>query len=223
MAEKELSRNQALHFKVRTFNYDAFGCFEFHQKRQLLRVLRFCLFNFHFFLSRNASHEASGDQELLSQVNVFHSVSRHRIKLMLLVGGNGTILQGSNFFPKEIPPMIGFKIEAGKIPVLRNGFQDILNDAFKSEPKTVSQIRLSCKLQTKSGKADKKLVAVNEVSLYRGSYTKSISFDIQIGDRSLSLSGDGVLVSTPFGSSGSKILFLLLARTFSRQMLYISI
>ena len=142
------------------------------------------------------------DEELMSQVKVFHNHKRHRIKMVIVIGGNGTIIQASSFFPEKIPPMIGFKIEAGKIPILRNDFKDILREAFQPEPKTVSQIRLSCKFLTKSGEVDKTFVAVNEVSIHRGNYPKAISFDVQIGDQSLSMAGDGVLISTPFGSSG---------------------
>ena len=155
---------------------------------------------------RSASVEHKNEQEMLNVVKVFHNHKRQNVDMILIVGSDKSpILQAGKLFPQRVPPLIKFSLETQKgvrrQTFCRRQMEAIIQMFGNPERKTVDQLRLDCTIFSKSGNPSKSGTATNEVSIHRGDYAKAITFDVLIGSKSLTVSGDGIVVGTPFGST----------------------
>ena len=119
--------------------------------------------------------------------------------VIVVLGGDGFMLQTLKKFQKFNKPFYG--INSGTFGFLMNKFKtyDVIKNI--SRAKFVSISPLSMKVITKTGKIYSN-IAINEVSLLRQT-RQTASLQISIGEKTLikKLICDGVLVSTPAGST----------------------
>ncbi len=120
-------------------------------------------------------------------------------KFIIVVGGDGFMLQTIKKYFKLNKPFYG--INSGDYGFLMNKFSK--KNVFKNlaKPKTISIHPLEMVVKNKLNRL-KKSIAINEVSILRQSRQAS-SLSIQCGSKKIikRLIADGVLVSTPAGST----------------------
>ena len=118
---------------------------------------------------------------------------------IIVIGGDGFMLQAMKKYYKLKKPFYG--INSGSYGFLMNKFikKNIVNNL--TNVKKISIFPLLMSVKNKYGKL-KKSIAVNEISILRQS-RQAASISIQCGARQIikKLISDGVLVSTPAGST----------------------
>jgi NAD+ kinase len=123
--------------------------------------------------------------------------SRIRPSLVITFGGDGSILAAERKFPgvpkipvRESPPhgnCVTYKLSA-----LPGVLDKVLSGEYRLEERQKVEARLGGKL----------LTGLNEIQLRNIVPYRSLRFSVMLGGRTLSgLAGDGLLVSTPFGST----------------------
>ena len=127
------------------------------------------------------------------------SISLTKSKLIVVIGGDGFMLQTLKKFYKLKKPFYG--VNSGHYGFLMNRFSN--KNFFKNLTSAkLSQIHpLEMKVRTKNNQL-KKSIAINEVSILRQS-RQAASLLIKSGSKQIikKLISDGVLVSTPAGST----------------------
>ena len=133
---------------------------------------------------------------LLSKIKIY---SIKNSSLVVVIGGDGFMLQTLKRYNKFKKPFYG--INSGSYGFLMNKFnkKKIIKNIFKANKINISPLIMSVK--TKSGNT-KKGIAINEVSILRQS-RQAASLSISHGSKKIikKLVSDGVLVSTPAGST----------------------
>tara|TARA_B100000795_G_scaffold234808_1_gene194160 strand:+ start:41 stop:814 length:774 start_codon:yes stop_codon:yes gene_type:complete len=133
---------------------------------------------------------------LLSKIK---TVSLKRANIIIVLGGDGFMLQTLKKFYKFKKPFYG--INSGNYGFLMNKFslKNIIKNLTKAKMITISPLEMKVK-----NKNDliKKSIAINEVSILRQS-KQAASLSIKSGSKLIinELISDGVLVSTPAGST----------------------
>jgi len=119
--------------------------------------------------------------------------------LIIVVGGDGFMLQTLKKYYKFKKPFYG--INSGSYGFLMNKFSKKKTINNLSKAKVISVKPLEMFVKSKSGKL-KKSIAINEVSILRQS-KQAASLSIKAGNRSIikKLISDGVIISTPAGST----------------------
>ena len=119
--------------------------------------------------------------------------------LIIVIGGDGFMLQTLKKFNKFRKQFYG--INSGNYGFLMNKFssKDVLKNLLKANLVTISPLEMIVK--NKNNKT-KKSIAINEVSILRQS-RQAASLSIKQGSKQIikKLVSDGVLVSTPAGST----------------------
>jgi NAD+ kinase len=131
-------------------------------------------------------------------VSVLTSENALRLKCVLSLGGDGTILRFHRKFPDCIAPIIG--INLGSLGFLA----DIpLSSCFESLDKLLAgQYRVAHRMVLEGALRNGVMTAVNEFSVHRSSTPFLIDLSIHVDGRYFNtFSADGVLVSTPLGST----------------------
>jgi len=116
--------------------------------------------------------------------------------MVAVVGGDGTLMKSENDFP-EIPKFILKKSQTSKkghdfLP------EEILEKLAKKDYKTEDEI----KIEATSG--NKKIVGLNEIIVHNIDPRCAIRYEIFINGKKVGgeIIGDGVAISTPYGSTG---------------------
>ena len=159
----------------------------------------------------NASREeAKGAAETISKILVAAGIKIYTpadsdipsVEVVLVLGGDGTILRGAEFALKENVPLLGINLGHVGFMAEVEAFtfekvaQAVINKDYVLDP------RMLLTFQVKRGK---KIIdqgwALNEISIERKSTTMAELF-VQIDDRPLSRWGcDGIICATPTGST----------------------
>jgi len=159
----------------------------------------------------NASREeAKGAAETISKILVAAGIKIHtpadndiaHVEVVLVLGGDGTILRGAEFALKENIPLLGINLGHVGFMAEVEAFtfekvaQAVIDKNYVLDP------RMLLTFQVKRGK---KIIdqgwALNEISIERKSTTMAELF-VQIDDRPLSRWGcDGIICATPTGST----------------------
>ena len=127
------------------------------------------------------------------------NISLGKCNLIIVVGGDGFMLSSLKKYNKYKKPFYG--INAGSYGFLMNKFssKNTIRNLSKAKLVSISPLEMSVKNKTNN---NKKYIAINEVSILRQS-RQAASLSIQSGSKQLikKLVADGVLVSTPAGST----------------------
>ena len=127
------------------------------------------------------------------------STNINKADIIIVLGGDGFMLQALKKFYKFNKPFYG--INTGDYGFLMNKFskENLVKNLSNADLVKISPIQMIVK--NKKGKF-KKSIAINEVSILRQS-RQAVSISVNNGSRSIikKLRGDGLLVSTPAGST----------------------
>lgn len=121
--------------------------------------------------------------------------------LLACIGGDGTFLSFVHKFQFPKQPIIG--INTGHLGFFQEAMPDTLEQALDAMDNNDYQIQIirpiNCKIYTDKNTYSR--IGINEV-LIRGTYSHISQSEIKIGDTKIQdFSGDGILVSTPVGST----------------------
>ena len=127
------------------------------------------------------------------------NVSLSRCNFIIVIGGDGFMLSSLKKYNKYKKPFYG--INAGSYGFLMNKFSSKNTIRNLSKAKQVSISPLEMSVKNKFNKT-KKSIAINEVSILRQS-RQTASLEISNGSQKIikKLFSDGVLISTPAGST----------------------
>ena len=133
----------------------------------------------------------------LESKNEFYSLSKSN--LIIVIGGDGFMLSTLKKYRNYKKPFYG--INSGNYGFLMNKFSKNLSAKNLSKCRNVTISPLEMIVKTKTNSA-KKSIAINEVSILRQS-RQAASLSILNGSKTIikKLVSDGVLVSTPAGST----------------------
>lgn len=123
---------------------------------------------------------------------------------ILVLGGDGTMLQAARENQNSDIPMIGINMGTKgylteiEVSNLTEALECLLNDKYHIE----SRMMLSGVIQ-KAGQTLPKMCALNEISITRKGSLAVIHYNVYVNGKLLKIySGDGIMVSTPTGSTG---------------------
>lgn len=123
---------------------------------------------------------------------------------VIVIGGDGTFIQVAAYMSKREIPMIG--INLGRLGFLAEIEQDKINDTMDMllEDKCFVEKRMMIHGRASSQKAGViECTALNDVVITRVGELCVIPYEIYVNDRLLtSYNADGIIVSTPTGSTG---------------------
>ena len=134
-----------------------------------------------------------------SLIKNIKEVSLKKSKLIIVIGGDGFMLQTLKKFHQYKKPFYG--VNSGDYGFLMNKYNSsrIIKDISSSKALSIHPLEMI--VRNKLNKF-KKIIAINEVSILRQS-RQAASLSIKVGSSFLikKLRGDGMLVSTPAGST----------------------
>ncbi|XP_076680523.1 NAD kinase isoform X5 [Andrena cerasifolii] len=132
-----------------------------------------------------------------------------RIDFIVCLGGDGTLLYASLLFQQSVPPVMAFHL--GSLGFLTpfefDNFQEQVTNVLEGHAALTLRSRLRCIIMRKAeeGKPAKpptNLLVLNEVVVDRGPSPYLSNIDLFIdGKHVTSVQGDGLIVSTPTGST----------------------
>ena len=124
----------------------------------------------------------------------YKNYSVKNCKAIIVGGGDGFMLSNLKKYSKLKKPFYG--INCGTFGFLMNNYvvKKIEDKIFKAKKTLINPLEMSFK--------NNKIIAINEISFYRQS-KQTTSIKIEIGKKTIikKLIGDGVLISTPAGST----------------------
>ncbi len=141
----------------------------------------------------------------LQGITYVKSFTKKNIDLLIVLGGDGTILLASKSVLKEGVPLLGFN--HGKLGFLseceKNEFEPVFSKLQAKSYEIEKRMVLECVFPSHP---DVEYFALNDCVLYKGEYPKMITFSIFMDDEYLfDIEADGIIVSTPTGSTGYNI------------------
>ena len=150
---------------------------------------------FHFTID----NEKKNNKLKKSLFNKYKNYSPNLCNVIVVLGGDGYMLKTLKKYQKYNKPFYG--INRGSFGFLMNKYKTSNVDKIVSKAKLLSISPLEMKVETKSGKIFI-AIAINEVSLLRQT-RQTASLQIKSGKRILirKLICDGILISTPAGST----------------------
>jgi len=154
------------------------------------------------------------------------------IDLIVCLGGDGTLLYAASLFQHSMPPVVPFHMGSLGFMTshIFSNFEETLKNVFNGKASMMLRSRLRCILtkgtdESESGAsvpmghispcsstdssldldtcASKSYLVLNEVSVHRGISSHLCNVDLFLEDRWItSVQGDGLVISTPTGSTG---------------------
>jgi len=131
--------------------------------------------------------------------NAFESNSADRCEAILAVGGDGTLLRANSLAISLNLPVLG--VNVGRVGFLAELEMDQIDQAFEklSRDEFTIQERMMLKVTLDSHQ----VYALNDVVVSRGGYARLISMNAFVNEDLVgSFIADGLIVSTPTGSTG---------------------
>ncbi|CAL7933310.1 unnamed protein product [Xylocopa violacea] len=132
-----------------------------------------------------------------------------RIDFIVCLGGDGTLLYASLLFQQSVPPVMAFHL--GSLGFLTpfefDNFQEQVTNVLEGHAALTLRSRLRCIImrkgeENKEAKPPTNLLVLNEVVVDRGPSPYLSNIDLFIdGKHVTSVQGDGLIVSTPTGST----------------------
>ncbi|XP_043237208.1 NAD kinase-like isoform X1 [Amphibalanus amphitrite] len=131
-----------------------------------------------------------------------------KIDFIVCLGGDGTLLYASSLFQQSVPPVMAFHLGSlGFLtPFKFDNFQEQVNAVLEGHAALTLRSRLRCIVLRKDSDTKQKpptnLLVLNEVVVDRGPSPYLSNIDLYLdGKKITSVQGDGLIVSTPTGST----------------------
>lgn len=126
-----------------------------------------------------------------------------QVDMVFVLGGDGTLLGIARKFARFHLPILGFNL--GHLGFLSEAEPDSLEDAVEKVLNKEYIIEKRLMLQTtviREGKSLEQSAALNDVGIAKGSFSRLITNTVYVDDHYLgTFSGDGIIVSSPTGST----------------------
>ncbi|KAK0454761.1 ATP-NAD kinase-like domain-containing protein [Armillaria borealis] len=142
---------------------------------------------------------------------VWHPGKADPIDLVVTLGGDGTILHASSLFSAgAVPPVLSFSMGTlgFLLPFHIDDFAKALESVFQGKATILNRMRLACtfydeNLVKKKNNVDDGIdwQVMNEIALHRGSSPHLNTIDIYVDGQHLTEASDGLIISTPTGST----------------------
>ncbi|MEW4529818.1 MAG: NAD(+)/NADH kinase [Maioricimonas sp. JB045] len=127
--------------------------------------------------------------------------------LAVVLGGDGAILRACRQFGKDQIPVIGVNLgRLGFLAELAPGeFRDQIDCIERRAYRIVRHLMYECTLQRADGTSEAHL-GLNEIAVLAGASLSMIEVDLSIdGELVTTYSGDGLIISTPVGSTAHSL------------------
>ena len=127
------------------------------------------------------------------------------VDALLTLGGDGTLLRGARWIDGRDVPILG--VNLGRLGFLTScgsadldrALKDFVAGNYSAEPRMV----LSAVAMDRSGAVMHEWRALNDVALHKGGFARVVRLKISIdGDAIGTYAADGIVISTPTGSTG---------------------
>lgn len=135
-----------------------------------------------------------------------------RIDFIVCLGGDGTLLYASSLFQQSVPPVMAFHL--GSLGFLTpfevDNFEDQITNVLDGHANLTLRSRLRCIVMKKEDKTSAtsgvkpvtNLLVLNEVVVDRGPSPYLSNIDLYLDGKLItSVQGDGLIISTPTGST----------------------
>src|SRR5438270_5672935 len=140
-----------------------------------------------------------------------HDLSAIEAELTLVLGGDGAILRAARQMGYRQVPVLG--VNLGRLGFLADLTPDELRACFPKvvagEYRVTRHLMFECRLEPAVPRPDapqKPLLGLNEVVFHTAPPFRMLDLDLEIdGDRATRFSGDGLIVSTPVGSTAHSL------------------
>lgn len=155
--------------------------------------------NVDIFLQKDMANHVSNIDHLIFFENIDSIIEC--VDLIICVGGDGTIIHTSKYISNYNKPLLG--INAGRLGFLANLDYDNLYKLKKLLDNNYElDKRMTLSLVHKSPDFERSYIAVNDIVISRGSFSRIIDLDILCTGKSIgNFRADGVIFSTPTGST----------------------
>jgi NAD kinase len=127
------------------------------------------------------------------------------VDFVICSGGDGTMLHVSGLFQKSVPPILSFSM--GSLNFLcsyeMSEFASAISHVFAGDFLITPRMRLMCEVSDKLRSFVEEFHITNDVAIHRGQDSMLIRhLDVFVNDTILtSVTGDGIIVATPTGST----------------------
>ncbi len=133
-------------------------------------------------------------------------LSRIPADVALVLGGDGAILRAARQMGYHQTPVLG--VNLGKLGFLADLSPDELRDQFprvvRGECRVTRHLMYECRVETPQGV--RTLLGLNEILIHTGPSHHMIDLDLFVdGEAVTRFSGDGLIVSTPIGSTAHSL------------------
>ena len=125
------------------------------------------------------------------------------IDLMLVLGGDGTVLTNARKYEKYGIPIVCINLgRVGALAVAElDDYETYVDKYLNDDYVIIDHLTLECEITYVNGK-NKKFIAFNDVVVHRGSSPKILGVNIAVNNSDFSeVYTDGLIVATPNGSS----------------------
>lgn len=124
--------------------------------------------------------------------------------LMICLGGDGTLLSVAGHFKEKSVPILG--VNLGSLGFLTEVKEtevfEELNAYLLGHYSTEERLLISCRARSEKHRKERRFVALNDVVVSREGLTRLLRLEISVsGEKLTAFRGDGVIVSTPTGST----------------------
>jgi NAD+ kinase len=124
--------------------------------------------------------------------------------LIICLGGDGTLLSVAGHFKEKSIPILG--VNLGSLGFLTEVKQtevfEELSDYLLDQYKTEDRLMLSCWARSDKHGIERRFVALNDMVISREGLTRLLHAEIGVsGEKLTAFRGDGVIISTPTGST----------------------
>lgn len=136
--------------------------------------------------------------EIFEGVEYISGFTNKKVDLVIAFGGDGTMLKVLKLVLKENIPVLG--INHGKVGFLseceKEEFSEVIEHLLHNEFSIEHRSVIACRFKNKT------YYAINDIEVDRGKYPHIIALDVFLEKNLLyRINGDGVIVSTPTGST----------------------
>jgi len=135
-------------------------------------------------------------------------LTRVDAELVLVLGGDGAILRAGRQMGGRQIPVLG--VNHGRLGFLADltpaAFVSQIPRLIRREYHVVSHLMYRCRVRTTAGLPREEFLGLNEVVVSAGGSLRMIDIELHINDEPVAIySADGVLISTPIGSTAHNL------------------
>jgi NAD+ kinase len=135
-------------------------------------------------------------------------LQKHRADVALVLGGDGAILRAARQMGYQQTPVLG--VNLGKLGFLADLRPDEVRTCFpavvRGEYRITKHIMLECVVGAAGARCEQCFLGLNEVVIHTAPPFRILDVDLSVdGEMVSSFSGDGLIVSTPVGSTGHNL------------------